>query len=255
MSSHAIIARRISPNKIQYGNVINDGYLDYLGKVLFLHYNSPEKVEQLFSLGQLETLGAPGTETNKALMDSNTGTFCTKLLDGYHPHETCKSEQEIEPKIFFSDYYYLYEPDNHWYYIKPAIEMQKISLDYILARMFFFQKHPEARPKISDIDNTETCVHYEMDMTFLKEILFSYPKKDPEYKKKLKSYDFDTNKAFTRFGEEDFPLDEFYETYGELMNYFDLWSIYEVADPSKPISKVHLCKASEKHIETYLWGV
>ncbi|MBO4830620.1 MAG: hypothetical protein J5534_14565 [Fibrobacter sp.] len=52
MGTHAVIARRVSPDVIQFGSVINDGYLEYVGFVLQMYYDAPEKVEKLFSLGQ-----------------------------------------------------------------------------------------------------------------------------------------------------------------------------------------------------------
>ena len=105
MGTHSAIARRLSPEIIQYGNVINDGYLDYVGCTLACHYNSPETVEQLFSLGQLESLGAPGTENKSCILDLMSGTFCTRQMNGYYPHEICKGENNIDPKIIFTDYY------------------------------------------------------------------------------------------------------------------------------------------------------
>ena len=85
ISTHSAIARRISPEYIQYGNIINDG-----------------------------TLGAPGTENNPCIMDSRTGTFCTRQMSGYYPHEICKGERNIDPKIDFTDYYYIYDLDKNY---------------------------------------------------------------------------------------------------------------------------------------------
>jgi len=82
MGTHSCIVRRLSRKLIQFGNIINDGNLENVGRVLIKYYNSSELVEKLSSLGQLETLDAPDTEENPALMDKKTGTFCTRIWHG-----------------------------------------------------------------------------------------------------------------------------------------------------------------------------
>ena len=167
MGTHAAIARRVSPDVIQFGNVINDGYLEYVGFVLQMYYDTPEKVEKLFSLGQLETLGAPGTEENSAIMDRKTGTFCTRIWHDYCPHEICRSENDINPKVMFTDYYYFFDSDNIWYYVKPGLGMQKIPLVYALARMNYFRDNPESRPDILGKDSVDLCVRYEKNKSLI----------------------------------------------------------------------------------------
>ena len=167
MGTHAVIARRVSPDVIQFGSVINDGYLEYVGFVLQMYYDTPEKVEKLFSLGQLEVLGAPGTEHNSAIMDRNTRTFCTRVWRDYCPHEICRSEKDINPKVIFTDYCYLFDSDNHWYYIKPDLLKQKIPLAYALARMNYFRDNPESRPDILGKDSVDLCVRYEKNKSLI----------------------------------------------------------------------------------------
>lgn len=255
MGTHAAIARRISSDVIQFGSVINDGYLEYAGFVLQMYYDTPEKVEKLFSLGQLETLGAPGTEENSATMDRKTGTFCTRVWRDYCPHEICRCEDDIDPKVMFTDYYYLFDSDNHWYYIKPNLGRQKIPLVYALARMNYFKDNPESRPDIFGKDDTDLCVRYEMEMAYLKEILFEYPKEDACFKEMLDSSGLDLQDVMAKLRKENFPLGRFYEKNKSLIHYFDRWSVFDVAKSSLPPVKVYLKKASEKHIETILWDV
>ncbi len=255
MGTHAAIARRISSDVIQFGNVINDGYLEYVGYVLQMYYDTPEKVEKLFSLGQLETLGAPSTEENSATMDRKTGTFCTRVWRDYCPHEICRSEDDIDPKVMFTDYYYLFDSDNHWYYIKPGLGRQKIPLVYALARMNYFKDNPESRPDIFGKDDTDLCVRYEMEMAYLKEILFEYPKEDACFKEMLDSSGLDLQDVMAKLRKENFPLGRFYEKNKSLIHYFDRWRVFDVAKSSLPPVKVYLKKASEKHIETILWDV
>lgn len=255
MGTHAVIARRVSPDVIQFGSVINDGYLEYAGFVLQMYYDTPEKVEKLFSLGQLEVLGAPGTEHNSAIMDRNTRTFCTRVWRDYCPHEICRSEKDINPKVMFTDYCYLFDSDNHWYYIKPDLLKQKIPLAYALARMNYFRDNPESRPDILGKDDTDLCVRYEMEMAYLKEVLYEYPKEDLDFKEMLDSSGLDLENVLTTLSKKDFPLDIFYKKNGGLIDYFDRWCVFNVSKSILPPVKVYLKKASEKHEETILWDV
>lgn len=253
MSTHSAIARRISPEYIQYGNIINDGYLDYVGLVLASHYNSPESVEQLFSLGQLETLGAPGTENNPCIMDSRTGTFCTRQMSGYYPHEICKGERNIDPKIEFTDYYYIYDLDKKWYYIKPHAGMQKISLFYAVNRLSYLSEHPDIRPEFLKENSADLCFRYEMDMAYIKEALFEYPKKDADYKELLYSSKINPEQTYNALSKEEFPLSKLYEQHEKMLTYFDAWSVFITDDHTNPPLKVLLRKRNDQHEETYLW--
>jgi len=250
MGTHSCIARRISKKDIQYGNIINDGYLEYVGRVLADLYNSPELVKKLFALGQLETLGAPGSEKSERMMDPDTGTFSTRIWHGYCPHERCESETEIDPKVMFTDYYYFYDSDNCWYYVKPNLVMQKIPLAYAVGRMRYFNKHPDKAPLRH---SSEFGVQQEMELAYLKEMLFEYPKTDPEFKKMLEESGFDLDKEFEELSKKDFPLHRFEKEHRWLIEYFDKWSVVVVGAVDEPPVKVLLKKASEEHVETYLW--
>lgn len=253
MGTHSAIARRLSPEIIQYGNVINDGYLDYVGCTLACYYDSPESVEQLFSLGQLESLGAPGTENKSCILDLMSGTFCTRQMNGYYPHEICKGENNIDPKIIFTDYYYIYELDKKWYYIKPGRGMQKIPLSYVIDRMQYLNDHPESRPEFLKDNSNDLCVRYEMDMAYIKEILFEYPKKDMNYKRILDSSEMNIEETYDALRKEEFPLSRLFEQHAKVLSYFDSWSVFVVDECTKPPAKVLLRKKTDKHEETYLW--
>jgi len=252
MGTHSCIARRLSKKAIQYGNIVNDGYLEYVGRVLADFYNSPELVEKLFALGQLETLGLPGSEskTGRGMMDPHTGTFSTRIWNGYCPHERCESETEIDPELMFTDFYYFYDSDNCWYYVKPYPGMQKIPLAYAVGRMRYFNKH---RDKAPFGDYSESGVVYEMELAYLKEMFFEYPKTDPEFKKMLKESGLDLDNTFEELSKTEFPLQDFYEKHRSLIDYFDKWSVVVVGTVDEPPVKVLLKKASEEHVETYLW--
>jgi len=252
MGTHSCIARRVAPNVIQFGNIINDGYLEYVGRVLIEYYNSAERVEKLFSLGQLETLGAPGTEDIQfPFILQSTGTFCTRVTNGYCPHEICKSETEIDPPVMFTDYYYFYDSDGVWYYVKPGKIMQKIPLEYAIGRMKFFQKNPGLDPK----GDPDWSVSFEMEMAFFKEIFFEYPKTDPEFKELLDSMEINLDETFASLNKIVFPFEKISGKIGKLVSYFDNWSVCGVSSEDKPPVKVFVKKASEKHVETYLWDI
>lgn len=55
---------------------------------------------------------------------------------------------------------YLFDSDNHWYYIKPDLGRLKIPLVYALARMNYFKDNPESRPDIFGKDDTDLCVRF-----------------------------------------------------------------------------------------------
>ena len=40
-----------------------------------------------------------------------------------------------------------------------------------------------------------------------------------------------------------------------MKNYFDKWSVLTVESENKPPVKVYMRKASDEHVETYLWDV
>ena len=254
MSTHAAIAYRISPDLIQYGNILSDGGLYYVGWVLEYYYSKPELVKYLFSLGQLDILGAPHTEKNPSLFDSKTHTFCTRVIDGeYTPHKKCKKENEIHPD-YIADYFYIYENDE-WFYIKPGAVMQKIPLLYALVRSTYLKEFPKKRPNIRNKHDPDICVNYEMDMAFLKTLLHDYPKTDSTFKEMLDSSGLDIKQTISKFSKEDFPLNRFYDSHKDLINYFDRWCVYGWEEKEKPISKVHLRKATKEHVETCLWNL
>ena len=254
MGTHAAIVRRLPDNTIQYGNIINDGFLSYVGIILMVYYDSPKLVEQLFSLGQLETLGAPGTENNPALFDTESKTYCTNRWKGHRSHRTCDSEMEICPEVMFTDYYYFYD-NEEWFYVKPDCGWQKIPLHYVLNRLSYFSKYPNECPQIMGRNEPDTCVRYEMDIAYLKEILFEYPKEDAEYKQLLDASEINIEETFEELRKTNFPLYEFLEKHLNLVNYFDPWSVYMVGESHLPPSKVKLRKKSEQHVETYFWNL
>ena len=57
MATRSIIARKINDKESLAIYCHYDGYLEHNGAILHLHYDTPEKVEKLISLGDLCSLG------------------------------------------------------------------------------------------------------------------------------------------------------------------------------------------------------
>lgn len=106
-----IIARRLSPDYVQYEWSGNRCNYKSSGSILQEYYNTPELVEYLFGLGQLSLLFTPYSEKeNDRLRNTPTGK----------PHWVGQSEREIFSKIMFIDYGYFYDSDKRWYYVVPG---------------------------------------------------------------------------------------------------------------------------------------
>ena len=100
MGDTSIIARRMPDGKIQYGWSGNGGTLDITGEVIDTYYDTSELVDYLFSLGQLELIGAPHSED---------GDCWYRNRPAGAPHWVVQSENEIFDRILFLDYIYFYE--------------------------------------------------------------------------------------------------------------------------------------------------
>ena len=86
MGDISIIARRLTPEYVQYGWSGNGGYYRSVGALLLEEYNTPERVEYLFGLGQLSHLFLPHSEeTTHWLRTSPTG----------QPHWVDNTERKI----------------------------------------------------------------------------------------------------------------------------------------------------------------
>lgn len=62
MGDISIIARRLTPEYVQYGWSGNGGYFSTVGWRLVEWYSNPEDVEYLFGLGQTGLIGQKGSE-------------------------------------------------------------------------------------------------------------------------------------------------------------------------------------------------
>lgn len=109
MGDIGIIARRLTDGRVQYGWSGNGCCLNSAGVILQLCYDTPEKIESLFSLGQLRLLAYPGSEN---------GTDWFKNTPSGRPHWFGTSERDVFSKIAFIDYTYFYETsEGKWYFL------------------------------------------------------------------------------------------------------------------------------------------
>lgn len=54
----------------------HDGYLEYVGRKLFKHYNTPQKVRELMALGDISSLGNDLPYDKQQFEDYTEGNFC-----------------------------------------------------------------------------------------------------------------------------------------------------------------------------------
>ena len=100
MGDTSIIARRLADGRIEYGWSGNGGTLDTRGSIIDCYYDTPELVDYLFGLGQLELIAAPHSEETDFW-------YCNRPTGA--PHWVVNSENEIFDRIMFVDYIYFYE--------------------------------------------------------------------------------------------------------------------------------------------------
>ncbi|MBQ7609043.1 MAG: hypothetical protein IJU76_13925 [Desulfovibrionaceae bacterium] len=111
---------------MQYGWSGNGGYFQSVGARLLEWYNTQDDalIKYLFELGQLESLGRPGSERGGFPL------FYTHSLT-HKNHYVGTTEREIFSKINFIDYGYFYDSDKVWYYVIPGPFRIKIPLEVI----------------------------------------------------------------------------------------------------------------------------
>lgn len=126
MGDISIIARRYHDGRVRYGWSGNGGYMKSVGAVLLEWYRDPEAVDYLFSLGELQHLGAPHSEENR----EKWPTILATVLGG-SPLEESTTERDIFSRIAFIDYAYLYDVDGRWYYVNPGEIVLKIPLELV----------------------------------------------------------------------------------------------------------------------------
>lgn len=249
MGDTSIIARRLQDGHIQFGWSGNSGYFRSVGVVLLTDYNTPEKVEYLFGLGQLSSIWHPKTElTNDEIRTKPTGK----------PHYLTDSEEKIFRQILFVDYAYFYDADQTWYYINPGFFTTKIRLEDV----WHYIEQTGNQFEFTFIHQIEGCI--------LREILGSWYSKDPGFRRYANLYGLDDvldRKSLEELDELLHPDDDdmesgyaladyvydFYRGYKQLFDYFDRWVVVKPVKGLQ-IGKILVRKREKKHLETIEWG-
>lgn len=205
MGDISVMARRLADRKsIQYGWSGNGGYFSNVGSRLLCWYNDPEKIDYLFSLGQLGLIGKPGSE------NGGEAWILTHQPDGT-PHWTASTERMMFSQIAFIDYGYFYDADNVWYYVVPGPFRIKIPLEYIEAHL--------------DDDDREFKTLERIERRLLKYIFEDYAKNDSKLQSVVASYDLTCEKLLENLTKEEFSIEHMFDRYKRVYRYFDDWVV------------------------------
>ena len=228
MTTLGFIARRVTKDIIQFGRG-GSGRYSCMGHYIHELYApaGDSGVEYLFSLGQLNRLGLPGSENNKYhLLLSHERR--------YEPHYMGFSENDM-----FYDYYvdgigYFYDFDKQWYYVYQDTFRTKIPLWYI--------------EKNLDENGDEDDFLREIKFKIYKKIFIDYPLEDEEFKVLIEDKG---DEIYKEFLEEDYMHSSVYYKYRRLFDYFDKWVLIKPVDDHN--ADIVVKKKGDKHIETIDW--
>ena len=234
MGDISIIARRLSPEYVQYGWSGNGGYYKCVGDFLLNDYDTPEMVEYLFGLGQLSLLSEPYSE-KKAHWFRNTPTG--------KPHWVGTTEREIFSKIMFIDYGYFFDSDSKWYYVVPGPFRIKMPLELVANNL--------------DKDGYEfDYLSKKVGPQVVKKILSIYETND-ELRKKLSDVGMDEGQV-RKIVEECLSKGSgatyyLYDHSRKIFDQFDDWAVIRTDEDGSQITDVVMRLQEEKHEETINW--
>lgn len=241
MGDTSMIARRLMDGHIQYGWSGNWGMLASVGARLLEWYDDPDKVEYLFSLGQLQFLHKPHSEDlDRLLRNRPTGK----------PHWLGTSEQEIFGKIAFVDVGFFYDLDNRWYYVFPGPFRLKIPMHLMVACV-----------DTTRYGYVEREFLHEADRLLVETIRRRY-EEDEDFRAYLAGNGYDRDK-FTESMEVvlrqenaqpcQSRADLLRERHPVIYGYFDDWAVVRPNKDWSAIQDVLLRKKEDKHLETLYW--
>lgn len=243
MGEVSIIGRRLEDGHVQYGWAGNGGTFLYLGARLLHWYDDPEKVEYLFSLGQLRHLYEPHSEDK----DCFARTIPTGQL-----HWLGITEREIFSRIAYVDFGYFYDSDRKWYYVLPGPFRVKIPLELM-----------------------SNCVDREgrgfVEGDFLKDLderiirrIMAWYEEDEDFREYLTAKGYDREKfaqgmeAVLRRGDAcDFlqaRVNYLWDHYRDTFEYFDDWVLVQSNEDNTEIRDIRIRKKETEHVETIDWG-
>ena len=249
MGDTSIIARRLQDGHVQYGWSGNGGYYKIVGWAIETWYTTPEMVEYLFSLGQLQLLVNPLTDADQHWWYHTTPTG--------EPHFLGCSENEIFWKVMFVEYAYFYDLENRWYYIAPNNFRIKIPLNEV-------SKYLEITGK-----EVEFELFRKLDAHVVRLIADEWYLKDRNFRELADRNQFDCGQAIRLSDKilKDAELDEddedyeywchlwkYFHDHEWFLEYFDRWVLMQdVGDGTAP-AKIIMHKREETREETINWS-
>lgn len=253
MGDVSIIARRLKDGHVQFGWSGNGGYYKTVGWAIEKWYTTPEMVEYLFGLGQLELLVNPLTDK-----DQHPWYHTTPAGE---PHYLGTCEDDIFSKIMFVDYAYFYDTDGHWYYICPGFFRLKLRLDDV-------RNYLEQSGKEMEFDYLHTIWGY-----IIREILTTWYQGNPDFNRFAQRHGLDDEKTRALLkdldkllyrAERNGDIDEdvfhelaqfafsFHNGFRSICDYFDKWVVMEPAEETG-YGKLLIRKKENPRKETIDW--
>lgn len=250
MGDVSIIARRLLDGHVQYGWSGNGGCLDTRGVILNTLYDTPELVDYLFSLGQLELIGEPHSE-RKSHWYRNRPTG--------KPHWLGNSERDVFSKIAFVDYCYFYETrEEKWYFVNHCSAfIVKLPLSWCIDYMMSYTPNDDDR-----LDQGKLM--HELNSSVLLQFLDKYDS-DAEFKKYCDSVSHCDGKVkitpetvdnfrtiVTKYRDDDYivPIFDMCRNilFEDMTRYYDYWTIYDTE-----ADKIIFRRRTADHVETINW--
>ena len=115
-----------------------DGYPDGVGKILLDHYQDPQKVKKLISLGDLSSLGPEIGEEHD--FDDHDPAMCNFYGRDRGEDEVSATKSENmnelieDAKNCFASYLYVFKQNNKWYWTVISRGMKKDKLKLLRAK-------------------------------------------------------------------------------------------------------------------------
>lgn len=113
----------------------HDGYISFVGKILYLHYQDVLKIKELISLGNMSSLGPNISPPSGVLHDYNNSVkdVCVfygrdRQEDDNGPKKYTSFESFMKKSFSYEFNYIFHEKRNHWYLIEPhSKKLKKLS--------------------------------------------------------------------------------------------------------------------------------
>ena len=118
MSTRSLIAiKEIGKEEIKVIYCHHDGYFEYNGEVLLLHYNTPDKVRKLIELGNISSLDLTLEDTVVYMRDcGETGQEATVMTNG---------DELFNKDDVFAEYRYLYDVEKETWFAAKGVYKYK----------------------------------------------------------------------------------------------------------------------------------